>query len=173
MKRVWSVAEWLLTVVFTSLIVLTVYAVVEAKIYHSDFPLLSRYRLMTVLSGSMTGTFNTGSVVVVEKTDPDTLQPGAIITFRNPAKPSMIVSHRIVGIRNGMLITKGDANNVADPVPVPKQDVIGKVVWHVPDLGYIFHFTSQKTGFVLLLILPGLFLFASGLWSIFRALQAE
>lgn len=50
-----------------------------------------------------------------------------------------MVTHRINSIheKNNSFITKGDANNTVDGTPVPYQNIVGKVKFTVPFLGYI------------------------------------
>lgn len=52
---------------------------------------------------------------------------------------------------NGTLITKGDANEVDDPIPLEGEKVIGKVVYIIPYIGKIFRFLNTKYGIALLI----------------------
>lgn len=90
-------------------------------------------------SGSMSPTFNTGDVVVISKVSATTLKKGDVIEYRKEDKTKVI--HRVIAINdiNGAasFITKGDANNAADALPVDPQNVEGKVVMVVPKIGWI------------------------------------
>lgn len=55
-------------------------------------------------------------------------------------------------------MTRGDANEDADPFIVPAENVVGKIWFHVPYLGYVIRFVKTPLGFLLTLCLPGLVL---------------
>jgi signal peptidase I len=82
-------------------------------------PLTGRYRLVTVLSGSMAPGMPVGSVAVLVPEDPAAVRVGDVITFQAPMPDDRTVTHRVVEIVEGghhpVLRTKGDANPVADP----------------------------------------------------------
>src|SRR4051812_26266106 len=76
---------------------------------------LQRY---AIVSGSMTGTYDKGSLVLDEVVPVGSLKVGDVITYRPPAGDHLI-THRIAWIghdvQGGVFRTKGDANAVADP----------------------------------------------------------
>ena len=92
-----------------------------------------------VISGSMEPEIPVGSMVYSAQTDPSTLEPGDIIVFYSTETGSTPVTHRVVEnhVADGELITKGDANAQNDLSPVIYANVLGKLVLHVPMLGYI------------------------------------
>ena len=78
-----------------------------------------------------------GSVIYVspyKKEEP--IHQGDIISFRTG---ETLVTHRILSVdqASGTAITKGDANQVHDPAPVPFDDILGKVRFHIPGIGYL------------------------------------
>ena len=79
----------------------------------------------------------TGDVVIVSKNDKD-ISVGDIIQFRRNGKT---VIHRIISeqkqTENLVYITKGDANNTADDGYVTEDDIVGKVIYSVPKIGYL------------------------------------
>ena len=75
-----------------------------------------------IVSGSMTGTYDRGSLVLDEVVPVDELREGDVITYRPPAGagPAGLVTHRIAEITTDRVggrafRTKGDANAAADP----------------------------------------------------------
>ena len=92
-----------------------------------------------VKSGSMEPAIPVGSMVYSVQTDPSTLSSGDIIVFRNPESGGDPVTHRIIEnhIADGEVITKGDANAQNDPSPVTYANILGKLMLHVPMLGYL------------------------------------
>ena len=82
-----------------------------------------------------------GSFILVKAVDPTTLKVGDDITyFENESK---VVTHRIIDISidyedSGQLgfHTKGVDNPAPDDYVTYEGNVIGKVIWHVPYLGF-------------------------------------
>lgn len=110
-------------------------------------------------SGSMSPEMKTGDLVVTSRTAPDAIVVGDIVTFRYPGETENLVSHRVIGIqRNSPLsfTTKGDANNSPDPFVVQAHDVVGKVSFHFPALGYAVIFMKTERGLVSTLVAPGM-----------------
>ncbi|RLC63842.1 MAG: signal peptidase I, partial [Chloroflexi bacterium] len=66
--------------------------------------------------------------------------------------------HRIYDIEvvegKPVYITKGDANNAPDNRKITKKDIVGKVLFDVPYLGYAVETARKPIGFVLLIIVP-------------------
>jgi signal peptidase len=96
---------------------------------------------LTVLSGSMTGTYDIGDVVVVRPVDTDELGVGDVITFQPVSDDPALTTHRIesisVGSEGRSFVTRGDANNAADLSPVEPGQVVGEVWYSVPLVGFV------------------------------------
>lgn len=120
---------------------------------------------LTVLSGSMTPAISPGDIVVSQYVDPETIKVDDIITFQHPdQKDTESVTHRVINISNqdgqSAFYTKGDANENPDLNQVDAENVIGKVVFVIPLLGYLVNFAQSLFGFILLIIIPSLILIA-------------
>ena len=97
---------------------------------------------IAVLTHSMTGTFDRGSMVLLSRVPEsqafDMVNENEIIHFRLINREYI---HRVVAFEydyNGdrVFITKGDANDFADPWRVQQQDVIGIAWGSIPFIGY-------------------------------------
>ena len=90
----------------------------------------------TVLSGSMSPSMEVGDMAFVQQVSADSIRPGDVIQFWN-GEP---VIHRVVEVvQEGnakSFITKGDANNSPDPEPVTSSQLMGRVVFAIPKLGW-------------------------------------
>jgi signal peptidase len=88
-------------------------------------------------SGSMQPALNPGDITIIISTPPSTIEVGDIIQYRTADAP---ITHRVIDKyeAGGSLwfVTKGDANNAPDPDPVPQDQVMGKVVFTIPQLGW-------------------------------------
>lgn len=99
-------------------------------------PLLQGKQMYAVLTASMEPTHPEGSIVVVDKADPQTIQENDVITFGLDGF-DVVITHRVIGIDSEQqwFYTKGDNNAAADFAPVPFANLIGKVDYGVPRLG--------------------------------------
>lgn len=125
-----------------------------------------------VRSDSMSPAIDAGSVVFVSSVPAGGLGVGDVITFQR-AGTDRRVTHRIVDVveRNGerRFRTKGDANEEADQELVVPDQVVGKVVFSLPLVGWLLAFAGSRAGIVLLLIVPAVLLAVTELWSLYRA----
>ena len=103
-------------------------------------PSLFGYRSLTVVSGSMEPTLGTGSVVIDKVISPLDARPGDIVTFQDPLHPRQL-THRLRRMRiegdTAYMVTRGDANDAAERWTVQADGQIGRVVAHLPKLGYV------------------------------------
>ena len=96
-----------------------------------------KYGMLSIGSGSMTGTINKGDVVIYEnKSDKMNPKVGDILLFKKEKK---IVVHRIirkVKVNDEVIYyTKGDANKKEDGYPITNNDVIGIAKKRIKYLG--------------------------------------
>ena len=106
-------------------------------------PGLFGIRPYVVYSGSMEPEIPTGAVVFTKEGE-FSPKKGDIITFHNG---DTVVTHRVVKKEKDIFITKGDANKTEDPVPAEASQIIGRVVFHLPYLGYRDHISDRNRNF--------------------------
>ncbi|MFD1564282.1 signal peptidase I [Haloarchaeobius amylolyticus] len=126
-----------------------------------------------VTSNSMEPTIEAGDVVVTKAVSPDEIESGDVVTFNADGVADRgYVTHRVVEVReeNGerYFKTKGDANEDPDQGYVPASAAHGVQHLHIPYLGYLLLFARSTLGLVVLVILPGLGLVASGSMQLLR-----
>lgn len=111
---------------------------------------LCGYEIYNVVSGSMEPAVPVGSAVLVRSAPPAQLAPGDIVAFRSHGT---VVTHRVVenDEAESLLVTKGDANAQPDPEQVRYSDVIGRVRWNVPVLGWLLSTYTSGSGRVYLI----------------------
>jgi signal peptidase len=134
------------------------------------------WRVDSVFSGSMEPELEVGGVVITRPAaDAEEIKTGDIITFYSPLSEKL-TSHRVIAVKEGSSLhfsTKGDANEDADPFSVPVKNVVGKVCFHIPYLGYVTQFVKTPLGFLLTLCLPGLIIAVMELRNIWRVLTGD
>ncbi len=100
----------------------------------TSLPRLLGYETYSVDTGSMEPALPKGSFIWIERTEPESIEAGEILAFTRSAS---VVVHRAVENRTGerSILTKGDANDTPDPVPVPYSAVIGRLKLQLPLIG--------------------------------------
>jgi len=102
-------------------------------------PLVAGYRPVVVLSGSMEPTYHVGSVIYYKQAPFEAIAEGDPVTFR-VGEDGALVTHRVVEKREDTqeFVTKGDANETADPSPVAFRSIVGKAAgFTIPYAGYL------------------------------------
>lgn len=119
-------------IIFNILAIITVLAAVFVC-----FNIFSGAKGYSVITDSMSPSINKGDVVFVKKADFSSLNEGDVVTVRF-ADGSGYFTHRITKIDHefGMFRTKGDANQSEDPQPSQAEQIVGKLWYSVPLLGY-------------------------------------
>jgi len=134
-----------------ALALLLAFFLLESRLTGAE-PSIAGYKICIVMSGSMEPAVKVGSVAVVKHLAAEEVRPGDIITFRGEYGGGL-TTHRVdyVETENGLLFyTKGDANEALDPLPVKAQQLVGRVAFTVPGLGYLFAYTRTREGLIIL-----------------------
>jgi signal peptidase len=133
------------------------------------------FQRYVIVSGSMTGTYDRGSIVFDKEVPVSDLEVGDAITYEPPpgASSEKFVTHRIAWIgRNPageeIFRTKGDANETTDPwtFSLDKPDQ-AKVAFSVPYVGYLLAALSIPTVRMLAIGVPAVLvalLILAGIW---------
>ena len=153
---------------------LAVYLLCGALVVMFTTPLFG-WRALNVLTPSMKPAMPPGSLVLIHPVSFASLKPGQIITYDDPHHRGVTITHRVVRTEtvNGVqaVITKGDANKVADS-PVPAGRVVGRAVTIVPGLGSMLGWLHTPAALILLIIIPGLLVILYELRRLRRVISA-
>jgi signal peptidase len=144
-------------------------------------PSLLGYQRYIILTGSMTGTYDRGSIVFDKPVPTASLKVGDPISYNPP--PGFTSqgreTHRIYRITTGKdgvrtYQTKGDANKAPDvwhfTLPRPTQD---EVKFHVPEVGYLFLILSIREFRLVIVAVPAILLGLYELRKLWREGGAE
>jgi signal peptidase I len=140
-------------------------------------PSLWGWQRYAIVSGSMTGTYDRGSLVLDEVVPVSDLRVGDVITYRPPAGDHL-VTHRIAWIGHDpggarVFRTKGDANPVADPWTFRLENRQARVRFAIPYAGYALSALSRRDVRMVVVALPALLIAGFSLARLWRALGAE
>lgn len=131
-------------------------------------PSLFASNLAVVLSASMAPGMPVGALALVVAVKPTEVRVGDIVAFSPPWDQDVTVSHRVIEVIDEpelSFVTRGDANEEPDVVPIPAASISGKVLFDIPMVGYGLYqlglHARSRLGFALLVCLPSLVLFGS------------
>lgn len=136
--------------------------VIVALVLGLLLPFLVGGTWVMILSGSMTPALQTGGLALAWPVNPTVIKISDIITYEAQSDPDILVAHRVIEVlahESPSFQTKGDANEEPDSYIVEAKHVTGKILFHIPHLGYAIDYTRDLTrtrlGFGLLLGAPG------------------
>lgn len=141
-----------LVYIFLVIILYNIVLLYMSYIDKFDTPSFYIYKAYVITTNSMEPELKKDDVVVIKKAKADNLKQGDIITFKQNGET---ITHRIVqidDIEDGKLyITKGDNNNVQDEQGLRFDQIEGKLVIKIPQLGKMV--ASFKNGVIIVLVL--------------------
>ena len=115
-----------------------------------------------VASGSMIPELEIYDVLIVQGHEPfEDLEIGDIIVFNRPSDHNRVIVHRVVSIIDDdpkTLRTQGDANPASIPgtdFPITEEEYIGKVVYTLPQVGYVTQLLKPPINYVIIAVVIG------------------
>lgn len=133
------------------------------------------FGLYTIISPSMSPNIKVYDVVFVKKIDTKDLKVNDVITFysTNSFFGNTPITHRIIELLEvpdiGTIYrVKGDANQNPDNEKVYPSNIIGKVVFKIPQLGKVQFFLASKSGWLIAILIPAIFII---LYDIFKLIK--
>lgn len=100
-----------------------------------------------VMSGSMEPTLSVNDWVCIRESEEYFV--GDIVVYQSGRD---LIIHEIIDIDDGVVTTKGQANNVADE-PIDIKYVKGRMIFAIPHIGIAVNFTKSLPGTIILLTL--------------------
>ena len=145
MKQFKTILRTLL-IIFVSLVVgFNLYTWNAQSLMGNALPMPFGYGAAVVLTGSMEPTISANDLILVA--EKPVYAEDEIVVYQSG---NILVVHRILDITDGMVTTKGDANNTSD-APVELSAVKGKVVGVIPGMGSVMKILKTPTATVILL----------------------
>lgn len=119
-----------------------------------------------VASGSMIPELQVYDLLIIQAHVPiEDIQIGDIIVFDRPSDHDRVIVHRVVSITEDeprTLRTKGDNNMASIPgtdFPITDNEYKGKVVYQVPQIGYVTQILKPPVNYILIVIVVGFMIF--------------
>lgn len=173
-KMIYKIISYTIICILMVIAAFLIFYVISGKIAQKQGkkPLFGLY---TIISPSMTGTLNVYDVAFTMRVDTDKLKESDIITFysTNSFFGGTPITHRIIEVVNvpnsgKMFRVKGDANPKADEEKVIPSNVVGKVMFKIPQLGRVQFFLASKGGWIIAIMIPTLVIISYDIYKIFR-----
>lgn len=118
---------------------------------------------LIVETGSMEPAINASEFIVIKEQNEYMIND--IVTFYD--ENGFIITHRIIELRDNMMLTKGDNNNLYDS-KLPITNIEGKVIFHSKILGiFMLYFLKP------LVFLQIMFFIISSVFDCFRKTKEE
>lgn len=162
-KTVLKVLSWIVLIFLILLATILIYYVVSSKIYEAKGkkyePLISLY---TIISPSMEPNINVYDVVLTKRIKPEEVKEGDVITFISSSTlgEGLTITHRVKSVIKTegdiKFRTQGDNNPIPDSALVTSNNLLGKVVFTIPFLGYIQFMLQSKSGWLFFLLIPAI-----------------
>lgn len=139
--------QWAITLFLALLLGCNLYMLGLKHLGGVEYPDIFGYTVAVIASGSMEPALQVDDLIFSHAQP--AYQTGDIITFRTQTS---LTTHRILAVTEAGYLTKGDANNAADPDPVPPEAVLGRVVGRIPSVGKGIAFLRTPLGMLLMVL---------------------
>lgn len=152
----------LIKVFITICILVILLLVVVQKLFNNEVS-VGKYRMFTVVTGSMLPEYQIYDVVISKEIEPSKIKKGDDLVYlgEKDSFKDKIITHRVIDIdsKNGeyFFTTKGINNQLADPIVNQKQ-IYGTVSMHPQILSKLSHILNSSYGFFFLVFIPLAFL---------------
>ena len=135
------------------------------------------WHLNIVYGGSMEPAIEVGSLIVVKPVEPQAIEVNDVITYRASTESGIVTTHRVIGVMNNYgsptFRTKGDANEDPDVNAVPAQNVVGRVRFSVPYVGYVMNSIRNPLAMSLLIGIPAMIIIGMELKNVWQAIAEK
>lgn len=151
MNKILKSLEYILIVSIIIVSIIAIFNFIQLKVLKKEYTNFFGHSVFKVISDSMAPSIRKGDIIIVKIGT--AIKKQDVITYK---QKNDFITHRVLEIKDTTFITRGDSNNIGD-VPIPKQDVVGKVVKIFPKLGIWRDIIMTPKIFALLVVTMVLF----------------
>ena len=127
-------------------------------------PMFMGWGAAVVQTGSMEPNVPVGTLIIIH--EQDSYETGDVVTYIDYRNWS--ITHRVEFVADGLVSTRGDANEVSDPL-FDESAIVGKMVYQIEGVGKALDFVRQP---VVIFVLVGL-LIVCLLWDVVAGIKAK
>lgn len=179
-KMIKKIISWVIIGLLILLAIFLMYYIISSKFNDiSGKKFEPKMSLYTIISTSMEPNIKVYDVVFDVKVNPNNIKEGDVITFISTSTLSdgMTITHRVIGIidtENGRKFrVKGDNNSTPDSSLVDAKNVLGKVMFKLPQIGRVQFLLQSKGGWLFALLIPALFVVMYDVLKVVRLSSAK
>ena len=182
-KFITTIISWTVFVILIIIALILLYYFISTKRYEKKGEGYEpAFTLYTIISPSMAPNINVYDVIVNTKVkDPRDINIGDVISYDSTdfsVGKSISVTHRVIERMvdkdgNYTYTTKGDNNDIQDAYPVAYGQVTGKVLMRIPQLGRIQFFIASKSGWLLIIVIPALYIIIKDIFKVFKITEKK
>ena len=122
------------------------YFFVSKLILKQEVPFLFGKGTIVAVSNSMEPSISAGDLLIIEQTE--NYDIGDIVVFENDG---LIMTHRIVALKDREFVTRGDSVEDADDNLLSANEIIGKVTSNLQGIGNVMLFFQSPVGIIIVL----------------------
>lgn len=154
-KKVMHLMSNLIIIFIIIMVSVSLVSYIQTKGKQYKVPYIGKYEWLSVLTGSMEPIFKPGDLIIDKKVAANSLKVGDIVTYNWGTSLS---THRIIEITKDskgepVFKVKGDNNNTADESLLAGKAVVGKYIFRIPFLGFIFSKFKGPIGLIIVWLL--------------------
>ena len=152
-KSLKKIGNAIFYIVMIGILVFSFFFVKSTRLH--KMPSVGGYSMYIVQTPSMAPTIIPGDLVIVKNTNPEDIKKGDIITFKG-AEQGYLFTHRVYDVKkynNIEFVTKGDGNETVDPSIASSNQVVGKLSFTIPYIGYVITYMQDNWPLILMLII--------------------
>jgi len=146
-KKIFDIISKVIIGILAVILLINTYTIIARKVFKVPQPTVFGYSYAVVISGSMEPAISVNDMVFAKAQKEYNV--GDVVTFYTGRS---MVTHRIIEKAEDGFITKGDANNSPDLEPVPKEAIVGRIVYTLPNVGEYLLFMQSPLGMMILVL---------------------
>ena len=166
MKKFLGIIKKIFDIVLTVFVILFVLMVCLQRFSNNEISFL-KYRMFTVVTGSMEPEYHVGEVLISKEVDAKDIKVGDDVSYlgKSGSFKDKVVTHRVEKIEkdvDGKLVfhTKGIANLAFDPI-VYEDQIYGVIVHESKILSFVYKYVGTPNGMFLFVVIPVLYVIGS------------
>lgn len=144
-RKLKNIGRMILLVIVSLIIGIRLYSWNAQNLAGNQMPMPFGWGISVVLSGSMEPTLSVNDLVFVQ--EQSDYEVGDIVVYQDE---NTLVIHEIYSKNGDEIVTKGEANDVADE-PISATAIKGKAMFHIPFIGALIRFLKTPLGFIMII----------------------
>lgn len=166
MKKLLVIIKKIFDIILTVFVIMFVLMVCLQRFSNNEISFF-KYRMFTVVTGSMEPEYKVGEVLISKEVDVKDIEVGDDVSYlgKSGSFKGKVVTHRVEKIDkdvDGKLVfhTKGIANLAFDPI-VYEDQIYGVIVHEAKILSFVYKYVGTPNGMFIFVVIPVLYVIGS------------